>query len=186
MRAPSFIPRSRALTLVLWLAVALAAAAAGAVAYSWWTNRAGVAVPQPGAEKLLGTVLPDPDGHPQSMAQWKGRVVIVNFWATWCGPCRAEMPELVKIQARYGSRGVQLVGVAVDEMAPVKSFLQQFRVNYPILVGGFAATPLFEGSDNPRGGLPYTVVIDRSGRIAQTYLGPIEADRVARTIERLI
>jgi thiol-disulfide isomerase/thioredoxin len=95
---------------------------------------------------------------------------VVNFWATWCIPCRDEMPEFVKAQREFGERGVQFVGIAVDDVAKVRDFAAELGLNYPALIGGYGAIELSKSLGNRVGALPYTVFIDRAGRINRAHL----------------
>jgi len=172
--------------LAVVLAAAVVALAAGAAVYSWIAGKEPAELTASGMQRLFEASFPDVSGKPQPLAQWRGKVVVVNFWATWCAPCREEMPDLIKLQQQYGPKGLQLVGIAIDENGPVTSFLERLPVNYPVLVGGFAATRLNEAAGNGHGGLPYTVVIDRAGQPVDRYLGRIELDRLTRTINKLL
>jgi peroxiredoxin len=129
------------------------------------------------ATALLGVSLPDTKGDEHPLAQWNGKVLIVNFWATWCVPCRDEMPEFVKAQRELGERGVQFVGIAIDQPDKIDAFSAELHLNYPALVGGYGAIELSKAMGNRLGALPFTVIIDRAGRVAHTQLGPLkEAD----------
>ncbi len=129
------------------------------------------------AGALFGVALPDTAGQEQSIGQWKGKVLVVNFWATWCVPCREEMPEFVKAQRDLGGRGLQFVGIAIDDVAKVKAFATELGLNYPALIGGYGGIELSKSFGNTLGALPYTIIVDRAGRISHTQLGPIrEAD----------
>jgi thiol-disulfide isomerase/thioredoxin len=166
--------------LLLAIAAALVAAAIGVVA--------GVAVLRDSGERgqdaapLLAVTLPDADGREQPLDQWRGKLLVVNFWATWCAPCREEMPEFVKLQAEHGDRGLQFVGIAVDEAPKVKQFAAETGLNYPALIGGYGAMELSRTFGNRVMALPFTVVVDRGGRIVFTQLGPVKP----RDLERLI
>lgn len=127
-----------------------------------------------GGQTLLGVSLPDVNGQEQALNQWKGKVLVVNFWATWCVPCREEMPEFVKLQKEFGDRGVQFVGIAVDDPVKVKQFSTELGLNYPALIGGYGAIELSKSLGNRVGALPYTLVLDRGGMISRTQLGPIK------------
>ena len=119
--------------------------------------------------------LPDLDGFPRDLQEWNGRVRVINFWASWCRPCRREMPAFVRLQQAYGGRGVQFIGIAIDKRAAVQSFLQSLgvAVNYPILIGEDEAIAVAEAYGNAVGVLPYTVVVDRAGTIVHVKYGEI-------------
>jgi len=145
--------------------------------------------PSPGARDaapLLGVSLPDTEGQTQSLAQWRGRLLIVNFWATWCAPCREEMPMFARAQALHGDRGLQFVGIAVDEGPKVRQFAAEIGLNYPALIGGYGAMELSKTLGNSMMALPFTVVIDRKGSIVLTQLGPLTPAQVDRLVAEFI
>ena len=164
-------PRRRALLVG---AVAVAAAAVGAGVALW---RPGRTASQDGAA-VLAMVLPDADGHEQALAQWRGKVLVINFWATWCAPCREEMPQFVATQARDGAKGVQFVGIAVDDVDKVRVFAREIGLNYPTLIGGYGAIELSRTLGNDLAALPFTIVLDREGRVVHTQLGPLRAAKL--------
>ena len=156
-----------------------AAIVAGAVALA-----AGLGVfqrsnaPARDGSALLALVLPDAQGRDQPLAQWRGKILVVNFWATWCAPCREEMPHFVAAQARDGAKGVQFVGIAVDDVAKVQAFAAEIGLNYPALIGGYGAIELSKTLGNDLSALPFTIVLDRQGRVAYTQLGPLKATKL--------
>jgi peroxiredoxin len=127
---------------------------------------------------LLDMVLPDAQGQQQALAQWRGKILVVNFWATWCAPCREEMPRFVAAQSRDGPKGVQFVGIAVDDPDKVRAFASDIGLNYPALIGGYGAIALSKTLGNELSALPFTIVVDRQGRVAHTQLGPLTAARL--------
>ncbi len=137
------------------------------------------------AATLFAIAMPDTAGREQSLGQWKGKVLVVNFWATWCVPCREEMPEFVKIQQELGGRGLQFVGVAIDQPDKVEAFASELGLNYPALIGGYGAIELSKTMGNRLGALPFTVIVDRSGHVVHTQLGPIK-EAALRSIVRQI
>jgi thiol-disulfide isomerase/thioredoxin len=137
------------------------------------------------ASALLAVTLPNTEGKEESLGQWKGKLLIVNFWATWCAPCREEMPEFVRMQKAYGDKGVQFVGIAVDEGAKVRQFATEIGLNYPALIGGYGAMELSRTLGNTVMALPFTVVVDRSGTIVHTQLGPVRLDQLRALIDKL-
>ncbi len=138
------------------------------------------------ATALMGLTLPDSDGREQALAQWRGKVIVVNFWATWCAPCREEMPEFVKAQNEWGGKGLQFVGVAIDEADKVKPFIREIGLNYPSLIGGYGAMELSKALGNQLMALPFTIVIDRQGAVAHKQLGPLKPEQLRRIVVKLL
>ena len=181
-------------------AVAVVAAALGLAAQSWLrspSRRAdasappavaspAVASPASGAvAQLLEAPLRDVDDRPKTLAPYKGRVLVVNFWASWCGPCVAEMPELVQLHHAYEKKGVQFVGIGVDSRQNVENFLKKIPVDYPILISGFGGADLARSLGNTAGALPFTVVIDANGVVRSTKLGQVVPAELSKTLDAL-
>jgi thiol-disulfide isomerase/thioredoxin len=118
----------------------------------------------------------DGDGEPRTLAQYAGKVLVVNFWATWCTPCREEMPAFVKLQARWSGRGVQFVGLAQDERAKVTAFARELGINYPLWTGGGEVMELSRRLGNRLGVLPHTVVLDPQGHVIVSRIGIFAED----------
>jgi peroxiredoxin len=112
--------------------------------------------------------LPNLTGQPVTLSSYRGKVVLLDFWATWCGPCKEEIPHLVDMQNRYGSEGLQIIGVSMDDSpGPVREFSQQFKMNYPVVMGNAKTGELYGGIL----GLPITFVIGQDGRINARHIG---------------
>jgi thiol-disulfide isomerase/thioredoxin len=118
----------------------------------------------------LNFTMKDLDGRDVSLASFKGKVILLNFWATWCGPCKAEIPGFVELQDQYGKDGLVIIGYSVDDEAPkARAFAQEFKMNYPVLLG--------EGREDvqeaygPIWGIPASFIISRDGRVCQKHLG---------------
>ncbi len=141
---------------------------------------------QRGAKAILEASLPDLQGENQAVSQWLGKVMVVNFWATWCTPCQEEIPEFIEAQKKYGDQGLIFVGIAIDQPEKVKMFSQEFGINYPVLVGSFNTWSLLEAAGNRMSALPYTVVLNRSGEIADTYLGRVNLKKLEKTVTPLL
>ncbi|MEO6565789.1 MAG: TlpA disulfide reductase family protein [Casimicrobiaceae bacterium] len=169
-----------------WILIIVAAVAAlGAGLYFGQEQRSDPVLPE-AAFGLMGLALPDPAGKEQRMDQWKGKVLVVNFWATWCAPCREEMPEFMKAQSEYGSKGLQFVGIAVDQADKVAQFEKEIGLNYPSLVGGFGAMELSRTLGNKLMALPFTVIVDRKGTIVHTQLGLLRPDKLESIVKQLL
>jgi thiol-disulfide isomerase/thioredoxin len=119
--------------------------------------------------------LPDLDGTPRSISEWDGKLLVINFWASWCEPCLREMPAFTQLQQHYRDQGVQFIGVALDDVRDVNAFLSGLepRINYPILLGNGNTfeTPMAYG--NQYGILPHTVIVDKTGKIAYSHFGSL-------------
>ena len=176
--------RRRVITLAAL--VAAGAAAAGYAVRRWWTTGAG----QPGigsrADAVFASRLANLSGGTETLEQWRGRVLVVNFWATWCAPCREEIPVFIRLQRRLGARGLQFVGIAIDRREPVSAFQREFGMNYPVLLGNIETMELMRATGNRAGVLPYTLVIDRRGRLAHRKLGGIKEGDLERLITALL
>ncbi|PFH27233.1 MULTISPECIES: TlpA family protein disulfide reductase [Burkholderia] len=179
---------------MLALAVVAAAAVAGGVAAGHWFHGDsaddGVAVAAPAAQgspvdQLWAASLTGVDGKPASLASFKGQKVVVNFWASWCGPCVEEMPELVALSHQYKQKGIRFIGIGVDSDQNVKNFLQKVKVDYPVFVSGYAGADLARNFGNTAGALPFTVVIDETGKIRETKLGQIQPAELKKTLDAL-
>ena len=125
---------------------------------------------EPGSRRLDAT-LPDPEGRAQALSQWDGKLVLLNFWASWCAPCIEEMPLLDRFQKEHAARGLQIVGIASDPAEPTRAFLAEHAVAYPILIDDPELGDLSRGYGNTHGVLPYSVLIGRDGRLLARKVG---------------
>jgi thiol-disulfide isomerase/thioredoxin len=129
---------------------------------------------------------PDLSGRPRAIAEWRGRVLVLNFWATWCAPCREEIPLLMKTGLKYQASGLEVVGIAIDNGAKVGEYARNMQISYPILLAEAEGLDLMRKLGNSAGGLPYTVIVDRQGAVLQRKLGAYKAPELEATLAPLL
>jgi len=161
-------------------AVGVAAGVAGALVGAFGIQHSS------GATELLRLTLPDLQRRPVSLSQWQGRVVVANFWATWCSPCLEEMPLLAEVHRRHADGGLQVVGIALDQEAKIMEFVAKLQIKYPVVVGDGSVFGLLQKLGNNSGGLPFTVVLDRRGAVAHRKLGAFKGAELAEVIHPLL
>jgi cytochrome c biogenesis protein CcmG, thiol:disulfide interchange protein DsbE len=169
------------------LVLAAGAITLGAVValYSVRHNRApGVASSSTTSHALAPDFnLPQPDGQTLRLSSYRGKVVLLDFWATWCYPCREETPHLVDLQQKYGDRGLQILGISMDDSPdPVGPFYRQFHMNYPVVIGTAKTGESYGGIL----GLPITFLIGRDGRIYAKHIGATDAAVFENEIKSLL
>ncbi|MDT5270500.1 MAG: hypothetical protein QOH49_2686 [Acidobacteriota bacterium] len=128
--------------------------------------------------------LRDLQGRAVRLSDYKGKVVLLNFWATWCPPCRAEMPDLVKMQREYKSRGLQVIGVTYppETVSEVRRFIRKLRINYPVALGTKETKGLFDQGET----LPLTIIIDREGNVRDRIEGILLSEEFEQKIKPLL
>ncbi|MBT8441285.1 MAG: TlpA family protein disulfide reductase [Gammaproteobacteria bacterium] len=130
--------------------------------------------------------LPDLNDRPRSITEWSGTSLIINFWATWCAPCRREMPLLQDLHDRqYGGRGLQIIGIAMDNLRDVTKFVAQNNITYPILYGEHEASVVAESLAEDFVGLPFSVFVAPDGQILAFWPGEISADELRKIAAEL-
>lgn len=132
----------------------------------------------PAVQSLYGQQLKDLSGATQALSQWKGKALIVNFWAPWCGPCVREMPELSALQKEVAGKNIQVIGIGIDSPSNLTEFANKMQIAYPVYVGGLNGTDLSRELGNDKGALPYTVLIGADGQIKKTYLGGLKFEEL--------
>lgn len=153
----------------------IAAVIAGAGVAGIWFGQSRLPTPSPAtagdAERLEAMKLADAEGRPMPFSAWRDKVRVVNFWATWCAPCREEMPAFSRLSEKYASRGVQFVGISIDNADNVRRYLQEEKIAYPLLIGGADAIQLSSDLGNAQQAMPFTVIFSRDGQIVERKLG---------------
>jgi len=143
-----------------------------------------VPLPSWAADSLFDETFPDVEGLDQPLRQWLGKPVVVNFWATWCPPCVKEMPDLEALHQKHPD--VHFLGLAVDTAVNVRKFNQKVQVSYPLLMIGHSGIERMRAMGNRAGGLPFTVIYDEKGQVAQTILGQVKPNELEETILGLL
>ena len=125
----------------------------------------------PSSAPLFAATLNDLDDKPVALERYRGKPLIVNFWARWCGPCRVEIPELIAIR-RANKGKLEVLGIGIEDKADAaKEFARAYEMNYPLFVAREKGIPLMQALGNTKGGLPFTIVIDRNGQVVQKKMG---------------
>lgn len=163
--------------------VLLATASLGVLIYNWPAKESlPVETVAPGSG-VVSFTLSDLDGNPRDFSEWDGKARLVNFWATWCAPCRREIPLLIKIQAEHGENNVQVIGVAVDFIEQVAAYAEDAEFNYPILVGQEDAMAAAEATGIDFIGMPFTMIVAPDGQLIKTHLGEIVEEHLELIVE---
>lgn len=167
----------------LLLAAALAALVAGYFAAVWLRGPTTDTTSGGTAQEFT---LPDLTDKPRSLSEWRGQVLVINFWATWCPPCREEIPLFIDLQKRHGRDGLQFLGVAIDRPEDVASYVAEIGMNYPTLIADDNAMALMRSYGNGTGSLPYSVIIDRDGQIVARKLGAFRGQELENLLSPVI
>jgi thiol-disulfide isomerase/thioredoxin len=137
-------------------------------------------------QALFEANFPNEKGQPQSLKQYAGKIVVLNFWATWCEPCREEMPELSNLHDSYKNKNVVVLGVAIDDVGNINEFLKTTKISYPLFAADDLGMNLAASLGNNKSVLPYTLIIKPDGSIAKTYFGRVTKPLLEKTLAKLI
>ncbi len=166
--------------LLLWLCSGSAAAQMSVPELGHTLTRLETPVVAPPFE------LSDMDGQAHALADYRGKVVMINFWATWCPPCRREIPAFIRLQETYQDQGFTIIGIAIDTKQNAIDFVDPMGINYPILIGETQGIDLAMAYGNRLGVLPYTVIVDRNGKIVYTHRNELTFEEAEKIIKPLL
>ncbi|MBD3669545.1 MAG: TlpA family protein disulfide reductase [Gammaproteobacteria bacterium] len=130
--------------------------------------------------------LPDTEGKMRNIAEWDGKVILLNFWASWCPPCREELPDFVRLYEDYKDKGFMVVGVGIDKRQDLVDFMNSMGVEYPVMVSETEGIRIAQAYGNKIGALPYSVIIDREGRIVESHISLLTYEDVEQSIKPLL
>jgi thiol-disulfide isomerase/thioredoxin len=136
--------------------------------------------------RIWDAALSDLQSNPRRLSEWRGKILVCNFWATWCTPCIDEIPLLMASRAKHQGSNLEVIGIALDQAAKVQAFAHQLSVTYPILLAGPGGVDLLKEAGNPSGGLPFTMIADRRGHWAERKLGAFKGAELETLLERLL
>jgi thiol-disulfide isomerase/thioredoxin len=160
--------------LVALLLLCTISAAAGFGAWQWWRTQAAAEQ----AELRPDLEFRDLTGRPHRLSEWNGKLLLLNFWATWCAPCLKEIPLLVEAQQQFGPRGLQIVGLAMDQLEPVLQFKARLNINYPIMLGEADILSAMDQLGDQLGAFPFSVLISPDGRIIERASGDLTREEL--------
>lgn len=149
---------------------------------SQWIYRTSLA-DDPAIKAFFDNPWKTPDGKSVDTNSWRGKVLVVNFWASWCPPCVEEMPTLDQLQAEFLPQNVLFVGIGIDSPSNIRQFLEMTPVSYPIVIGGLEGSALSKQMGNAQGALPYTIIIDAKGKATSSKLGKISEEELRKAIK---
>ncbi|MEY3807042.1 MAG: hypothetical protein RI893_18 [Pseudomonadota bacterium] len=137
---------------------------------------------KPGISALFEFSLSDLSGQPHNISEWQGKILVINFWATWCPPCLKEIPDFITLQDQYKSQGLQFIGIALDDKDAVAKYITTAQINYPVLLGGDAGIALARQLGNKVDAVPYTLIVDRQGQIIHRHPGEFHKEQLMEFI----
>ena len=154
----------------------------GGILTSQWISKTGLAS-EPSVKAFFANPWQTPDGKAVNSAEWQGKVLVVNFWASWCPPCVEEMPTLDLLQQEFLQQNVLFVGIGIDSPSNIREFLKSTPVSYPIVIGGLEGSNLSKQMGNAQGALPFTVIINGKGKAIYSKLGKIDEEELRKAIK---
>jgi thiol-disulfide isomerase/thioredoxin len=149
------------------------------------TTVAPTAGPQTPVQAMFAQSMNDASGANHSLSRWKGKALVVNFWAPWCAPCVQEMPELNQLAIDSAANNINVIGIGIDSPANIAEFATKLKISYPLYVAGLSGTEMARDFGNKQGGLPYTVLIGADGQVRKTYMGKLKFEELKADLAKL-
>ncbi len=162
---------------------AIAAAVIGALSYQQLHSKPAEA--NSPVTELPAFTLKDMHGNQRSSQEWQDKTLLLNFWATWCPPCRKEIPLLIDAQNQHAKVGLQVIGIALEDAEPVRQYAEEIGLNYPSLVGSVQVIDLGNTLGNQIGALPFTVLVAPNGKILETHMGELNQTELQRLLDSI-
>lgn len=166
--------------IIFFTLAGIAALATGILVQHYSTGTAN-----PEQAKLEHFTFPDLEGRQRSSQEWQGQIRVINFWATWCAPCREEIPEFIHLQKQFANNGVQFIGVAIDSAAAVAAYIQPLSINYPILIAEDDGIGLASRSGNVLNAIPFTLVVDTNDVIVHRQPGTFSTESLKKILDSI-
>jgi thiol-disulfide isomerase/thioredoxin len=166
--------------IALFLLIGSISLAVGVMSRNGWSFRDKPSQPLPAFN------LPDSSDKPHDISEWRGKILIINFWATWCPPCKKEIPEFISLQNQYSAQGLQFIGVALEDKESVREYMNTVKINYPVLIAEDQGIALAFKLGDISGTVPFTVVVDQNNDIIYRHQGNFSKDQILSVIAPLL
>jgi len=183
---------SRTQTILLYTGVALLSLSLGILTSHWVGKDSAYQPPNLPTKPVdvpeirVDFTLQGLDGEKHSLSEWDGKVILLNFWAVWCPPCRKEMPDFVELREELSGQAFEIIGVAIDRAEPVQDFIDEIGVDYPILLAELEGLKIMQSYGNQLTTLPYTVLIDQEGKVVEAFRTEVNKQQMLDLIQPLL
>lgn len=171
-------------TTIIYIVAIIVAGVSGFMLHAYMNEQQALNNPAIGKQRPEFAAT-DVNGQLHNISEWDGKLIFLNFWATWCPPCLREIPDFIELQKTYGNQGFQVIGIAVDNTKAVADYVKESGMNYPTMLAEIDGIELAKRYGNDIGGLPYTVIINKNGEINSTITGELSKKTAEEILEEL-